>query len=409
MVKKRGKKSIKEEKVEEEGDLKGHIYSLVEKYSSILPDNVRQELLEKIQAYGLSIEEATEVIEEVVRRYKRAIIDPGEAVGMVAAQSIGEPSTQMTLRTFHFAGVREFNITLGLPRLIELVDAKRTPSTPIMQIYLEGEARKDREKALEVARKIKLTIIEDVSRNIIIDYLNYAVIIELDPEMLENRGVTARDVAKALNRIKGKRGKVEIQNSNTVVFYTGVEDISKLRRIRDRILSLRLKGIKGIVNTVVRYEESLGEYVIVAEGSNLAAVLSLEGVDAKRTRTNNVHEIMEVLGIEAARTAIIEEMKNVLEEQGLDVDIRHIMLVADAMTLTGRVRQVGRHGIAGEKSSVLARAAFEVTVRHLVEAALRGESDDLRGVAENVIVGSTPIPIGTGIVKLLMKYDFNKK
>ncbi len=401
-------KAKEEKKPETEEDIKGYIASLIEKHSEILPENVRKELFDKVLAYKLSKDEVTEVIEEVVKRYRRAIVDPGEAVGMVAAQSIGEPSTQMTLRTFHFAGVREFNITLGLPRLIEIVDAKRTPSTPIMHIYLEGEAKKDKNKALEIAKKIKLTTIEDVSKDIVIDYLNYAIIIELDSEMLENRGVTAKDVAKALNRIKGKKGKVEVQGEDRVVFYTGVEDISKLRRIRDRILSLRLKGIKGITNTLVRYEESIGEYVIVAEGSNLAAVLSLDGVDYRRTRTNNVHEVMEVLGIEAARAAIIDEMKSVLDEQGLDVDIRHIMLVADAMTLTGRVRQVGRHGIAGEKASVLARAAFEVTVRHLAEAALRGEQDTLKGVAENVIVGSTPIPLGTGIVKLLMKYDFDK-
>ena len=132
-------------------------------------------------------------------------------------------------------------------------------------------------------------------------------------------------------------------------------------------------------------------------------------MDIRRTRTNNISEILEVLGIEATRTAIIEEMSNVLSEQGLDVDIRHIMLIADAMTLTGRLRQVGRHGVAGEKASVLARAAFEVTVKHLTDAAMRGEVDDLRGVTENVIIGSRPIPLGTGIVKLLMKYGFNPK
>jgi len=234
-------------------------------------------------------------------------------------------------------------------------------------------------------------------------------VIELDPEMLENRRVTVNDVVKALNKIKGRKGKVEVRGENVVAFYIGSEDISKLRRIRDRILSLRIKGIKGINNTLVKYDDVNKEYVIIAEGSNLAVVLNVEGVDPRRTRTNNIHEIMEVLGIEAARAAIIEEMKNVLDEQGLDVDIRHIMLVADAMTLTGRIRQVGRHGVAGEKTSVLARAAFEVTVKHLTEAALRGEVDTLKGVAENVIVGSTPIPIGTGIVKLLMKYGFSSE
>jgi len=134
-------------------------------------------------------------------------------------------------------------------------------------------------------------------------------------------------------------------------------------------------------------------------------VLSIEGVDPKRTKTNNIIEIYEVLGIEAARAAIINEIKRVLDEHGLDVDYRHILMVADAMTYTGKVRQVGRHGVAGEKGSILARASFEVTVKNLVEAAMRGEMDELKGVIENVIIESRPIPIGTGAVKLKMRYQ----
>lgn len=380
---------------------------IVEAYSNLLPESIREEIVAKSLEYGLTRKETEELVDEVLRRYHRAMVDPGEAVGMIAAQSVGEPSTQMTLRTFHFAGVREFNVTLGLPRLIEIVDARRTPSTPIMEIHLKPEIAKDEEKVLEIARNIELTTVENVSKNITLDYLEFAIVIELDPEMLENRGVSLEDVVKAINKIKGKKGRVEASEDNVVVFYTGLEDVSRLRRMYDRVLGLRIKGIKGIKHTLIRYDDRTGEYVIVSEGSNLAAVLSVEGVDTTRTKTNNINEIMEVLGIEAARSAIIEEMKSVLEEQGLDVDIRHIMLIADAMTLTGRLRQVGRHGVAGEKTSPLARAAFEVTVKHLVTAAIRGEVDNLQGVTENVIIGSRPIPLGTGIVKLLMKYGFS--
>jgi len=133
----------------------------------------------------------------------------------------------------------------------------------------------------------------------------------------------------------------------------------------------------------------------------LPKVLDIEGIDPTRTVTNHIHEIAKTLGIEAARNVIINEAKGVLEEQGLDVDIRHVMLVADIMTATGEVRQIGRHGISGEKSSVLARAAFEITVPNLVEASIKGESDPLKGVTENVIVGQS-IPIGTGLVDLYM-------
>ena len=162
-----------------------------------------------------------------------------------------------------------------------------------------------------------------------------------------------------------------------------------------------LKGIKGLKRVVIRKEES-GEYVLYTEGSVLSEVLAIDGVDATRTSTNNVNEIFEVMGIEAARSALIHEATETLKEQGLTVDIRHIMLVADIMTVDGDVKPIGRHGISGEKASVLARAAFEVTVSHLLDSGMSGDVDELRGVTENVIVGQ-PIRLGTGNVKLIAK------
>ncbi|QOJ78343.1 DNA-directed RNA polymerase subunit A'' [Infirmifilum lucidum] len=390
------------------------LWSEIEKYHDTLPYSLRRELFEKIRQYGLSREEALAVIQEAIRRYLSSLVAPGEAVGMVAAQSIGEPATQMTLRTFHFAGVRELNVTLGLPRLIEIVDLRREPSTPLMEIYLEPEIAKNEQEALRLAREIELTTVETLCKSIVMDYYEKSIILELDPEMLENRDVTVDDVVKALSKVKGKKGRIEVsEDGYTITFYTGLEDLIKFRRMYDRVLNLRVKGIKGIRHAIVKpirdENGSLKEYVILTEGSNFQAVLSLEGVDARRTRTNNVIEIYEVLGIEAARAAIINEIKKVLDEHGLDVDYRHILMVADAMTYTGKVRQVGRHGVAGEKGSILARASFEVTVKNLVEAAMRGEVDELKGVIENVIIESKPIPIGTGAVKLKMRYsEFSK-
>jgi len=148
--------------------------------------------------------------------------------------------------------------------------------------------------------------------------------------------------------------------------------------------------------------------VLHTDGSNLAAVLLIKGIDPNRIYTNNVSEIADVLGIEAARAAIIKEAFQVLDQQGLDVDVRHVILVADLMTSTGRIRQIGRHGVSGEKSSVLARAAFEVTVKHLLDAASHGEEDALEGVTENVIVGQST-PLGTGIVELFMRFSKEKE
>lgn len=173
-----------------------------------------------------------------------------------------------------------------------------------------------------------------------------------------------------------------------------------LLQLVEKIKNISLKGVEGIKRVVIRKEGD--EYVLYTEGSVLKEVIEFEGVDPTRTKTNNITEIAEVLGVEAARNSIINEANDTLREQGLTVDVRHIMLVADMMTCDGEIKQIGRHGISGEKVSVLARAAFEVTVSHILDAAIRGDVDYLKGVTENVIVGQ-PIKLGTGHVQLVAK------
>ena len=173
-----------------------------------------------------------------------------------------------------------------------------------------------------------------------------------------------------------------------------------LQNIIDDVRDRKIRGLDNIKRAILRKVGD--EYVIYTEGSNLGRVLEMKGVDKTRTTTNAVQEIYEVLGVEAARNAIMEEAFRTLDEQGLNVDIRHIMLVADLMTNDGDVKAIGRHGISGRKSSVLARAAFEITAVHLLHAALTGEEDHLDGVAENIIVGQ-PVTLGTGAVNLEYK------
>ena len=365
---------------------------------NILPPLIIEQLREKLLQLKITKKQLNRIIEEVIKAYKMALVEPGEAVGTVAAQSIGEPGTQMTLRTFHYAGVAELNVTLGLPRLIEIVDARRNPSTPMMTIYLEEEYRHSEEKAREIAQKIEMTKIENVARNVEIDLVNRRILIVLDPELVRNKGVKVEEVAERLKKLK--KGEVVVED-NIIYVERKTEKLPELQRLLEKIRNLQIKGIKGITRVIIRKIKETNEYVLYTEGSNLAEVIKVPGVDFTRTKTNNIHEIAEVLGIEAARNIIIEEAIGVLEEQGLDVDIRHIMLVADLMTATGEVKQIGRHGVSGEKPSVFARAAFEVTVKHLLEASLRGEQDVLRGVAENVIIGQE-IPLGTGSLELLM-------
>ena len=374
-----------------------YIVKRIKEVEDQLTSSLVEELEEELTKSGLTCEGVDRVIALTLENYKRALVEPGEAVGIVAAQSIGEPGTQMTLRTFHYAGVREQNVTLGLPRLIEIVDARRTPSTPIMSIYLDQEHRVSREKATDVAREIICTTVEDITKTMYLDPEAGEVIVELDEQMMKNRDVSPDELEE---RLQLPSHTVELRmNGETYQLVFKPKKPSDLKRLLERVPAYYVKGVPGIRRILVTEEE--GEWVIRTDGSNLMRVLEIPGVDPTRTLTNHIHETAKILGIEAARNLIIKEALGVLEEQGLDVDVRHVMLVADIMTVTGEVRQIGRHGISGEKSSVLARAAFEITVPHIVEAAIRGEKDPLKGVTENVIVGQS-IPIGTGLVDLYM-------
>jgi len=348
----------------------------------------------------LSENEVRAIFEEVCNEYKKAQVDPGEPVGTVAAQSVGEPGTQMTLNTFHYAGVAEINVTLGLPRIIEIVDVRKDPSTPVMYVALEEEYSLSKDKAVSIAQKIEGTTIENVSRATALDVINMEFHIDLDSERMDDAGLTMEHIVKKLKRVKSVESIRYDEDDYNIVVSPGQLNLLKLRKFSQKIKALPLKGIKGIERAMVKREGD--EYIVYTEGSDLAEVLKIDGVDHKRTRTNNIYEIYEVLGIEAARNTIINEIQKVLDEQGLEVDRRHIMLLADAMCLEGEIQQIGRHGITGEKASVLARASFEVTTGHLLEAAREGEKDRLNGVTENVIVGQ-PIPLGTGIVELIMK------
>ena len=304
--------------------------------------------------------------------------------------------THNTMRTFHYAGVGALYVTMGLPRIIEIMDARKKPSTPTMKIKLESEYAFEREKAEEVAAAIEETRVQDIA-SVRADLDERCVLVSLREERLEERRLRREEV---LEKLKKMGVEMDVQE-NLIRIYPKEESYYELLSLEKKIANMLIKGIEGIKRVLIRKDED-GEYALFTEGSALRKVMRVEGVDFTRTTTNNIIEIAEVLGIEAARNAIIEEILSTLEEQGLDVDPRHISLIADAMTMDGEVKQIGRHGLAGEKASVLSRAAFEVTVEHLLDAALRGERDELQGITENVIVGQ-PIRLGTGAVELVAK------
>ncbi len=362
----------------------------------IFTEQLIYEIAETVEKRDLDDKELDELVKKVKKSYDRAKVEDGEAVGTVAAQSVGEPGTQMTMRTFHYAGVAELNVTLGLPRLIEIVDARKKISTPTMAIYFEEEFRGDEEFVRTIANQIGKSTMNDIVQDFHVNYAEMNVVVELDMPKIEDKRLDFEDI---INRVEKAFKKVKIDN-NVLSFEPAKPSIRELRLLADKVRDLQISGVKNIGKVVIRKEED--EWVIHTEGSNLGAVLKMEGVDKVRTTTNDIHEVEKVLGIEAGRNAIIHEAQRTMDEQGLTVDVRHIMLVADMMSADGSIKSIGRHGISGEKASVLARASFEETGKHLLRASIRGEIDHLTGIIENIIIGQ-PIPLGTGSVGVLMK------
>ncbi|MHA2218232.1 MAG: DNA-directed RNA polymerase subunit A'' [Candidatus Hodarchaeales archaeon] len=385
---------------------KEQIYSLINEREERFPKSIRTALYQKLSVVTkINKKVVKKILDSVEDAYLRSLVEPGEAIGTVAAQSIGEPGTQMTLKTFHYAGVAELNVTLGLPRLIEILDARKNPASPYMTVYLEPKFAKDKERAQEVQRMIELSTVESISDDITVDLALMQIKITLNNVLMIDKGISPELVADKLSKLK--KGEV-LNNQNEIIVDSKDLTIDEIYKLNEKIRDLKLKGVKGISRVIMSRDQELDEWVLYTAGSNLPDVLSIPGVDPTRIKTNHIQEIRDTLGIEATRQAIIDEATGVLQEQGLDVDIRHIMLVSDIMTQDGSLRQIGRHGISGEKESVLARASFEVTVKHLLNSAARGERDKLRGITENVIIGQI-IPLGTGTVDLIMWPGYQSK
>ncbi|MFH1221910.1 MAG: DNA-directed RNA polymerase subunit A'' [Candidatus Micrarchaeota archaeon] len=345
-------------------------------------------------------------------------IAPFESVGVVAAQSIGEPGTQMTMRTFHYAGVAE-HVPTGLPRLIEIVDAKKEPKKSIIDIYLKKNVRSQAE-AEKAAKELGSVFVDDVA--VVSDDLDkYTVRIEYSEKDGKALNVTFGMLKKALEEyedemsisdnafiLKPKKRKKLAKKKpgkelkeGTMVQSDELVNAKYVRRMANRIKETLVRGVKGINRAAVAKSPEDG-YFIRASGFNVTGAIANESVDPNHVYTNNIKEIERIYGIEAARNAIIKETKDVMDLQRLSVDVRHIMLIADAMTFAGSIKSIGRHGLSGQKTGILGRAAFEETVKHLVNAGSTALEDKLVGVTENIIVGQT-VPVGTGRIKLIMK------
>lgn len=381
--------------------------SIYDEYKDRLPPKIITDIQEYLQEKKVSDAKLKKILDTTVDEYEKAKVNPGECVGLVAAESIGEPGTQMTLNTFHFAGVAEMNVTVGLPRIIEILDGRKELSTPMMEIYLKKpySAGKD---IKQLALAIKETKLEEITLEFAINILESTIIVSLNRAKMKDMQITTANVTAALtSQLKGfnvKPGKDE--DSIALKMRAKEENLNEIYKAKEKIKEVSIKGVKGI--TQVLPVKRGDEYLIITAGSALGEVLGLPEVDSYRTVTNNIFEIEEILGIEAARVAIVNEVFKVIENQGLNVDIRHIMLVADTMCVSGSVKGITRYGVVSEKSSVLARASFETPIKHVINAALIGEVDQLNSVVENVMLNQ-PVPVGTGLPGLITKMDPNGK
>jgi DNA-directed RNA polymerase subunit A" len=381
---------------------------LKERLDELKEDGIPDDLIKKIHA-KIKDEDLEELqleyfLNKICVNFSNALEEPGEPCGTIAAQSIGEPGTQMTLRTFHYAGVEEFSVTQGLPRLIEIVDARRFPSTPMMEIHLDEEYRKTEEEAIEVHKRIEQIRIEQITHDVDLDFVNWNIVINLIPEICERKGIDIDEIPEILKRYK-KKGTIK-REGNSIIIDPGIEDLQSLQKLREKILKKVIKGVRGVKRGLLTPINNNEEWVIKTEGTNMQGVVQIEGVDASQTFSNHIHEIEKLFGIEAARSMIIYEAQKVLEQQGLDVDLRHLLILSDLMCHSGTIQSIGRHGISGSKSSVFARAAFEVTVNQLLDAGLYGEEERLLGIPENVIIGQVA-KIGTGSVQVMFDLDEN--
>ncbi|MHA2034841.1 MAG: DNA-directed RNA polymerase subunit A'' [Promethearchaeota archaeon] len=369
-----------------------------------IPEDLIEKIRDKIKDEELEKEQLEYLLNKIYINFNNALVETSEPVGTVAAQSIGEPGTQMTLKTFHYAGVEEFSVTQGLPRLIEIVDARRFPSTPAMEVYLIEGYKETEEKAIEVHNRIEQIRIEQIISDVDLDFVNWQIVVNLIPEICERKGIEIDDIPEILKRYK-KKGTIK-REGNSIIIDPGIEDLQSLQKLREKILKKVVKGIRGVKRGLLTPSDDGQEWVIKTEGTNLQGVTQIDGVDDTRSVSNHIHEIEKLYGIEAARQTIILESQKVLEQQGLDVDLRHLLILSDLMCYSGSIQSIGRHGISGSKSSVFARAAFEVTVNQLLDAGLYGEEERLLGIPENVIVGQIS-PIGSGRVSVMFDLDAN--
>ncbi|RVE54554.1 hypothetical protein evm_000675 [Chilo suppressalis] len=328
-------------------------------------------------------------------------------------KSIGEPGTQMTLKTFHFAGVASMNITQGVPRVKEIINASRNISTPI--ITAELVQPEDQEFARRVKGRIEKTTLGEITTYIDEMYLpsECFLLIRLDAERIKllclEVNVHSIIYSICTSKLKIKPGNIEAV-SEWAIKVRGEPAKSggwlnvALQQLARQLPGVVVKGLPQVARAVIAIDEGpTSRYKLCVEGDGLRDVMATYGVDGRKTTSNNILEVYHTLGIEAAKSTIISEIQAVMAGHGMSVDRRHVELLAGQMTARGEVLGITRYGLARMKESVLNLASFEKTADHLFDAAYYGQCDRIEGVSESIILG-VPAALGTGVLQLLHKH-----
>jgi DNA-directed RNA polymerase II subunit RPB1 len=415
-----------------------------------LRSNLASKVLTKA---GITRDQFYVILEDIKLKYKNAIVHAGEMCGIVAAQSVSELTTQLTLNSFHSSGISAKNITLGLPRLNELINISKKIKSPGLKLFIPIDSKNLGSAGLDgsvgpVGAHLEYKILRDfVSVSSIkneplkneleevvslyntfgIKLSSYYLRLDIDVKLLEYTGVTMYDIYKKIVTDKKIRDKgvlaslrIFVNDDNAdepciVIFATDDEDIvENLKNIEiEYINKIQMMGIPGITKVYEETKtlnienpdtgafESVNYKCIETEGSNLEAIFSVPGFDHTMTLSNNIIEIWQVLGVEAARKALLNELKLVLSFDGSYINYRHLSLVADIMTYKGVLLSLTRHSQSKADTGTLVKASFEETVEILTEAAMYSQKDQIKGVSENIMLGQLA-PCGTGTFDVLL-------
>jgi DNA-directed RNA polymerase II subunit RPB1 len=454
-------------------ELKDKIHKIVKNENKVSNTIIQHMLSPKNIIYKkrITVEVLNYIIDNIYNRLMKAVVNPGEMVGAIAAQSIGEPATQMTLNTFHLAGVSsKSNVTRGVPRLKELLHISKNPKNPSLTVYLNKEISnvnnpKSKEHSQETMNQIELTTLRDiaVSSSIYYDPVSsdtssllmeedkllidlyqefmeingedgqhkdnspWVLKINFDKRTMMNKKIYMQDVYFVIKSVY----KEDISciysddNSDDLIFRIRItqksdkeqesDGIKLLKTLEKNIMNkLVLRGVEGIKKaTMRRLDNQDGAFddknnfiqnsywILDTDGNNLIETLSIENVDPNKTYSNDIYEMYELFGIEAARKTLMEELNSVLADSGAYVNYRHMSILVDIMTYKGYLMSIDRHGINRSDIGPLAKCSFEETTDQLLKAAMYGETDNMNGVSANIMLGQVA-PCGTGLTEVLL-------